>query len=152
MNPEVSREEILQWLSTNGWSPGRDIADKAREFIDDAVADSVAEGFPVVPSESAERFVRTYGLLQLRHPGDPDEKLVTNPTGGYEGDFEEIAELAQEIGKSLFRVGYDLPEGGIFALAEDGCFYYIHHTGASYIGADEYEAFGNWLRGNFQSI
>ncbi|MFG2208685.1 SUKH-3 domain-containing protein [Streptomyces sp. NPDC048638] len=134
MIPELRREEILQWLSANGWSPDRDISDKAREFIDDAVAESAAEGFPVAPSDTAERFVHTYGLLHLRHSRDPDEKFITNPTGGYEGDFEEIAELSEEIGKSLFWVGYDLPEGSIFTLADDGGFYYIHHTGAFYIG------------------
>lgn len=148
----MSRGEILQWLSRNGWSPDRGIAEKAREFISEVVADSEKEGFPVSPFAAAERFIASYGLLKLVHPSDPANELVTNPTGGYDGDFSEIAELSQELGKRLFRVGYDLPDGAILIVAEDGEFYCIHHTGAYYLGGDEFAFFDNWVRGNLQSV
>ncbi|MFJ9411090.1 SUKH-3 domain-containing protein [Streptomyces sp. NPDC101393] len=148
----MSRESVAEWLTVNGWTPERDISEKAGEFIHHAIQESNEEGCPVVAFEGVEDFIRSYGLLRLTHPSDPKESLIINPTGGYEGDFREIEELAQEIGKRLFRVGYDMPEGGIFVLAEDGSLYYLHHTGTYYLGADEYEAFSNWVRGNLQSV
>ncbi|WP_260638790.1 SUKH-3 domain-containing protein [Streptomyces angustmyceticus] len=148
----MSRGEILQWLCRNGWSSDRRIEEKAREFISEAVAESKEEGYPVTSFEVVERFIASYGLLKLIHPSDPDNQLVTNPTGGYDGDFSEIAELSQELGKRLFRIGYDLPDGAIFVVAEDGEFYSIHHTGTYYLGGNEIEFFVNWVRGNLQSV
>ncbi|WP_438484842.1 SUKH-3 domain-containing protein [Streptomyces sp. S186] len=78
--------------------------------------------------------------------------MIINPTSGYEGDFSEIADLSQELWKRLFRVGYDLPDAGIFVVAEDGEFYGIHHTGAYYLGSDELEFFSNWVRGDLQGV
>ncbi|MFI1295383.1 SUKH-3 domain-containing protein [Streptomyces noursei] len=49
-------------------------------------------------------------------------------------------------------VGYDLPDGGIFVVAEDGDFYCIHHTGAYHLGSDEFEFFNNWVKGDLQSV
>ncbi|MGW2024112.1 SUKH-3 domain-containing protein [Streptomyces decoyicus] len=148
----MSRGEVLQWLSRNGWSPGRGMEEKAREFISEVVAESEEEGFPVVSFDVAERFIASYGFLELVHPSDPANKLITNPTGGYDGDFSEIAELAQELGERLFRVGYDIPDGAILIVSEGGEFYCIHHTGAYYLGSDEFEFFDNWVRGNLQSV
>ncbi|MGX1853031.1 SUKH-3 domain-containing protein [Streptomyces sp. NPDC055299] len=152
MPAPMSRDEILQWLTRNGWSPDRGIEEKAREFISEVVAESVKEGFPAIPFDAAVRFIGSYGLLKLTHPSDPESELITNPTGGYEGDFSEITELSHELGKRLFRVGYDLPDGGIFVVAEDGDFYCIHHTGAYYLGSDEFEFFNNWMRGDLQNV
>ncbi|MER0479930.1 SUKH-3 domain-containing protein [Streptomyces sp. Edi2] len=142
----MSRGEIQQWLSGNGWSPDRgnsgkrgngDIGEKARAFLAEAVAESEAEGFPMASFGVAERFIASYGLLRLVHPSDPTSLLITNPTGGCDGDFREIAELSRELQKRLFRIGYDLPDGAIFLVAEDGAFYCCHHTGAYGLGADE---------------
>ncbi|MFD0233375.1 SUKH-3 domain-containing protein [Streptomyces decoyicus] len=148
----MSRGEVLQWLSRNGWSPGRGMEEKARKFISEVVAESEEEGFPVVSFDVAERFIASYGFLELVHPSDPANKLITNPTGGYDGDFSEIAGLAQELGERLFRVGYDIPDGAILIVSEGGEFYCIHHTGAYYLGSDEFEFFDNWVRGNLQSV
>ncbi|MFF8785556.1 SUKH-3 domain-containing protein [Streptomyces sp. NPDC015125] len=152
MLAEISRGEILQWLSGNGWSPDRRIEEKAREFIAEAVAESEEEGFPMASFGVAERFIASYGLLRLAHPSDPTSLLITNPTGGYDGDFGEIAELSRELRKRLFRIGYDLPEGAVFLVAEDGAFYCSHHTGAYGLGADEGEFFSNWIRGNLRAV
>ncbi|MFE7313154.1 SUKH-3 domain-containing protein [Streptomyces sp. NPDC057555] len=152
MSVSMSRDEVLQWLTRNGWSPDRNVEEKAREFISEVVAESEEEGFPAVLFEVALSFITTYGLLKLTHPTDSDSSLITNPTGGYEGDFSEIDELSQELEKRLFRVGYDLPDGGIFVVAEDGEFYCIHHTGAYYLGSDEFEFFSNWVKGDLQSV
>ncbi|MFE1767875.1 SUKH-3 domain-containing protein [Streptomyces angustmyceticus] len=148
----MSRGEIVQWLVRSGWSPDRNIGEKARAFLWDAVAESEKEGFPVVLFEAAERFVASYGLLELVHPSDPVSRLVTNPTGGYDGDFREIAELSRELGKRLFRVGYDLPDGAIMIVAEDGGFYCVHHTGTYFLGADACAFFRNWARGDLRSV
>ncbi|MFJ5673666.1 SUKH-3 domain-containing protein [Streptomyces sp. NPDC093097] len=152
MPASMSGDEVLQWLTRNGWSPGRTVGETARDFVSEVVAESEAEGFPAVPFGAALRFIATYGALELTHPNDPESRLITNPTGGYEGDFGEIAELSRELGKRLFRIGYDLPDGGIFVVAEGGEFYCIHHTGAYFLGSDEFEFFSNWVRGDLQSL
>ncbi|WP_143179777.1 SUKH-3 domain-containing protein [Streptomyces yunnanensis] len=152
MPVSMSRDEVLQWLTRNGWSPDRGIEEEAREFVSEVVAESEKEGFSAIPFDAAVRFITTYGLLTLTHPSDPESKLISNPTGGYEGDFSEIADLSRELGKHLFRIGYDLPDAGIFVVAEDGEFYCIHHTGAYYLGSDAFEFFGNWAKGDMQSV
>ncbi|MFB6438102.1 SUKH-3 domain-containing protein [Streptomyces sp. NPDC056411] len=152
MLAEMSREEILQWLTENGWSPERQVGERCAEFISAAVEDSVGEGFPVTPFETAESFLASFGLLTLAHPTDSESRLVINPTGGYEGDFGEIAELSEELNRRLFRVGYDLPDGGIMLVAEDGGFYCLHHAGSFSLGNGAYEFFRNWVRGDLRSV
>ncbi|MFG2527919.1 SUKH-3 domain-containing protein [Streptomyces sp. NPDC048516] len=70
----------------------------------------------------------------------------------HDGDFSEIAELSRELGKRLFRVGYDLPDGAIFVVAENGEFYSVHHTGTFYLDGSEFEFFDNWVKGDLQSV
>ncbi|MFH8405018.1 SUKH-3 domain-containing protein [Streptomyces sp. NPDC018019] len=147
-----SRDDVQAWLEGSGWFPGRDVTEKVTEFIDDAVRQSEDQGFPTPPVSVAVEFLRSYGLLDLTHPRNDEKSLSMNPTGGYEGDFEEIAELADEVGGRLFRVGYDLPEGGIVLMGENGRFYYHHWSGTYLMGDDVHEALGNWLTGDFQEL
>ncbi|MFH8595691.1 SUKH-3 domain-containing protein [Streptomyces rimosus] len=147
-----SRADVQEWLEQSGWFPGRDVTEKVAEFIDDAVRQSEEQGFPAPPIAAAVEFLRTYGLLELRHPRDGDKTLDVNPTGGYEGDFAEIDELARDMGSGLFRVGYDLPEGGIVLMDEHGRFIYHHWSGTYLMGADFHEALANWLTGDFQEL
>ncbi|MEU4199410.1 SUKH-3 domain-containing protein [Streptomyces sp. NPDC026294] len=152
MSDGFSRDDVQAWLERSGWFPGRDVTEKVTEFINDAVRQSDEQGFPTPPTATATEFLRSYGLLELKHPRNDDKTLDVNPTGGYEGDFEEIDELAREVGNRLFRVGYDLPEGGIILMDENGRFFYHHWSGAYFMGNDFHEALGNWLAGDLQEL
>ncbi|MFC5721705.1 SUKH-3 domain-containing protein [Streptomyces gamaensis] len=139
--------EVLSWLTENGWSPGRDIGTECDEDIDVRVRDSERQGTPLQPSDAAKRIIRTYGLLKLKHPRVSGRILKMEPAAGYEGDAEDISELASNLGCRLFPVGYDSEEFGLVLVDERGRFFYLHHTGGYFWGADEDEAFTRFLTG-----
>ncbi|MEW2527666.1 SUKH-3 domain-containing protein [Streptomyces sp. NPDC047071] len=141
-------QEVRAWLEGNGWVPGRDIGEaEAGELIDVRVQDSRRQGNPLVPVDAAVRVIRAYGGLTLRHPRVEDFAMEMRPTVGYEGDAALISELATQIGKRLFPVGYDSAEYGLILVDEIGRFFHLHHTGAYFWGLDEQDAFARFLSG-----
>ncbi|WP_206502441.1 SUKH-3 domain-containing protein [Streptomyces chrestomyceticus] len=152
MTDGKSKYDIDQWLRDNGWTPERDVSDRIPAFIEDAVQQAEDDGHPAPVFEAAKRFLVSYGLLELRHPRKADWVLETNPAGGHEGDFEDIAELSEELGIGLFRVGYDEPESASILMDESGRFYYHHWSDNYFLGNNEREAFANWLVNNYQGL
>jgi SUKH-3 immunity protein len=139
--------EVADWLTEHGWFPGRDIGQQAEELIALRVQDSERQHHPLVPVEAAGRIIHSYGLLELGHPRLPTRALVMDPTGRYEGDAAQIAELAANLGQRLFPVGYEASELGLILVDETGRFFHLHHTGAYFIGSDEDDAFSRFLTG-----
>ncbi len=146
------RGEVERWLVRNGWEPGRDVSGRVAEFIECAEDWANREGFPAPVFDAARDFLRSYGLLELKAEKHPGRSLEINPAGGHEGDYESIAELTEELGVRLFRVGFDMPECGRILMDEAGRFYYLHWSGSYVLGNDVYEALGNWLVNNLQEL
>ncbi|MEV4743336.1 SUKH-3 domain-containing protein [Streptomyces sp. NPDC049555] len=140
--------EVAGWLTEHGWFPGRDIGPRADELIQVRVDDATRQGWQLAPLETAVRFVHEYGDLELRSPRkSPDVVLTIKPTGGYEGDVEDFAELGEGLGVRLFPVAYETYERGIWLVDETGRFFYWHHTGGYFLGENEYEAFAAAMSG-----
>ncbi|WP_052869792.1 SUKH-3 domain-containing protein [Streptomyces niger] len=147
MGPDQPTLEVRDWLARSGWTPGRDIGEQAEELIRVRMQDAERQGVPLTPVPAAVRIVHTFGLLRLDHPTSPRFAWVMKPTIGYEGDAEEIQELASGLGEQLFPVGYEAAEGGLLLVDEKGRFFHLHHTGGYYLGQNEYDAFSRFLLG-----
>ncbi|WP_411151353.1 SUKH-3 domain-containing protein [Streptomyces sp. A30] len=138
--------EVLDWLTANGWTPGRDIGEHAEKLVEVRVRDAERQGVALLPSPVAVRVIHAYGLLRFPHP-KADESWVMKPTVGYEGDAALIAELAAGLGTSLFPVGYEESERGLILVDKSGRWFHLHHTGGYFMGDDEYDAFSRFLSG-----
>lgn len=68
-----------------------------------------------------------------------------DPTVTYKGDTENIRELAESLGTSLFPVGYESSEAGFILVDATGRFFLLHHTGGYFLGFDEHDAFKRFL-------
>ncbi|MER6075436.1 SUKH-3 domain-containing protein [Streptomyces sp. NPDC001817] len=140
-------QDVLLWLTANGWSPARDIGEEAGELVRVCVQHSERQGVPLVPVLAAVHVIRTYGRLRLPQPNTPGVAWVMEPTVGYEGDAAAIMQLAAGLGTALFPVGYEATEGGLLLVDEKGRFFHLHHTGGYYLGNDEFDAFARFLQG-----
>ncbi|MGW1428889.1 SUKH-3 domain-containing protein [Streptomyces sp. NPDC002431] len=138
-------KEILDWLNRNGWFPGRDIGDSARDLIQVRLQDAESQGFPLEVVEAAARVIRAYGLLDLKHPRASHSAFEMEPTGGYDGDAREIAEMAAALGVPLFPVGFESSELGIILVDKIGRWFLLHHTGGYFLGEDAHEAFSRFI-------
>ncbi|MEU6119588.1 SUKH-3 domain-containing protein [Streptomyces sp. NPDC047117] len=148
MTPTTPPPDVLAWLTQHGWFDGRDIGDEAQHLISVRLQDAAEQGFPLEAVEAAVRIIRTYGLLKLTHPRASDSAFEMEPTGGYEGDAREIAEMASGLGKKLFPVGFESSEYGLLLVDETGRWFLLHHTGGYFLGEDEYDAFSRFMTGD----
>ncbi|MEU7482595.1 SUKH-3 domain-containing protein [Streptomyces sp. NPDC042319] len=142
---------VSDWLAANGWTPGRDIGARADELIRIRVDDAERQGTPLTPPPSAVRVIRTYGSLHLDHPTVRNSAWDMEPTAGYDGDAEDIREMATGLGATLFPVGYETSEYALLLVDEKGRFFSLHHTGGHYLGENEFDAFDRFLRGGHAS-
>ncbi|MEU0838029.1 SUKH-3 domain-containing protein [Streptomyces sp. NPDC005962] len=147
MDSEQPPSEVHGWLTRIGWSPGRDIGERADELIQVRVRDAERQGAPLTPVPAAVRFIHTYGLLSLSHPTVQGVALVVEPTVGYDGDVKSIRELARGLGVEIFPIGYESSEQGIILADETGRFFHLHHTGGYYLGENEFDAFSRFMGG-----
>ncbi|MEU5163289.1 SUKH-3 domain-containing protein [Streptomyces sp. NPDC020875] len=134
-------EEVNAWLLAHGRRPGREDEPgnraRADRLIEVRVRRSAAEGFPLLPWDGVRRFVASYVGLEFPVPLAPERRFRADPTFGYAGDSESITELAESLGRRLFPVGWETAENGIVLLDDTGRFFYLHHTGPYFLGADE---------------
>ncbi|SCF57858.1 SUKH-3 domain-containing protein [Streptomyces sp. Ncost-T10-10d] len=147
MSSEGFTPEVRDWLTANGWSPGRDIGDHAEELIQVRVQDAQRQGIALTPMPAAVHVIHTFGLLHLTHPTAQDISWITAPTLGYEGDARAIQELAFGLGTELFPIGYESSEYGILLIDERGRFFHLHHTGGYYLGENTADTFSRFLIG-----
>ncbi|WP_307843132.1 SUKH-3 domain-containing protein [Streptomyces triculaminicus] len=140
--------EVTEWLTRNGWSPGRDIGAKADELVRIRIEDAARQGWPMEELEVATRFIRSYGELELSYPWTaPKPALIFNPTVGYDRDVEVFDELAEGLGKKVFPVAYEAHEPGLWVIDQAGRFFYLHYTGGYFLGENEYDALAGALHG-----
>lgn len=139
-------QEVIAWLTSNGWTPDRDLGERAAELVEVRVRDAERQGVALSPSPAATRVVNAYGLLRLPHPKAAETWLM-KPTLGYEGDAALIQELATGLGVSLFPVGYEESERGLILVDETGRWFHLHHTGGYFLGVNDYDAFSRFLSG-----
>ncbi|MDH6118679.1 hypothetical protein ABH930_003624 [Kitasatospora sp. GAS204A] len=147
MAPPPTGRETEDWLTSHGWYPGRDIGARAEQLIALLVEDAEEQGSPLAPSRAAAEFLHTFGDLTLIYPGGSGVSMILQPTPGYDGDAEDINELAESLGEALFPVGYETSEDGTVLITPRGRFFYLHHTGGYYLGEDAWEAFETRLSG-----
>ncbi|MFE2555943.1 SUKH-3 domain-containing protein [Streptomyces sp. NPDC059352] len=143
----MTGDEVEAALTEAGWSPGRDIGERLPgllRFVTERFAD---EGHPVEPFRAARDFVREFGGLRLVIPGTPPDAIGLTPHWIYEESAEDVAELAANLGRRLFPVGYEEFDGGMVLVDETGRFFLLHHTGPYCVGQNPYEAIGGLLRG-----
>lgn len=112
MAPPPTGRETEDWLTSHGWYPGRDIGARAEQLIALLVEDAEEQGSPLAPSRAAAEFLHTFGDLTLIYPGGSGVSMILQPTPGYDGDAEDINELAESLGEALFPVGYETSEDG----------------------------------------
>jgi len=145
--PRMTTEEVEAVLTEAGWSRGRDIGAQLPGLLS-FVADRFAEeGHPVEAFQAAQDFVREFGGLRLVIPGTPPDAVGFTPHWIYEESGEDVAELARNVGKKLFPVGYETFDGAMVLIDETGRFFLMHHTGPYFLGANTYEAISCLLRG-----
>ncbi|KUM99646.1 hypothetical protein AQI95_37360 [Streptomyces yokosukanensis] len=140
-----SRLSASEWLVENGWFPGRDIGEQAQELINFRLQDAERQGYPLTPFGKAVEIVHSYGLLELPHPRAQGRSLVMDPKARHEGDVEEIAELAANLGQLLFPVGYETADLSLLLVDEGERFFYLHHTGSYYVGAGVDDMFARFI-------
>jgi hypothetical protein len=115
-------QEIHDWLTANGWYPGRDIGEEAERLIGVRLQDARGQGATLTPAEPAVRVTHTYGGLRLK-------------------------ELAEALGVELFSVGCESAEFSLILVDETGRFFLLHHTGGYYAGDSDFDAFRRFIEG-----
>ncbi|MCB5179672.1 SUKH-3 domain-containing protein [Streptomyces antimicrobicus] len=152
MREPASPEEVDAWLRQHGWTPEHRDRAAAERLIAERVADADRQGFPLEPWEEVVDFVSRYVGHVFPMPQAPDRRFMPDPTLGYEDDAEDIVELASDIGRKLFPVGYETIEAGIVLMDDLGRFFYLHHTGPYFLGKDEHQALSSLMRGDQDEV
>lgn len=133
-------EDVDAWFRAHGWSLGRDVSDAVPAMVDEIAGRYREAGFPVAPLGTATAFLTEHGGLRLTLDAARQDHLYLTPYLGYGSAPADVAALARDLGVRLFPVGLDGSEGSPVLLDERGRFFYLHHTGAYYMGADKHEA------------
>ncbi|WP_328942016.1 SUKH-3 domain-containing protein [Streptomyces sp. NBC_00250] len=133
-------EDVDAWFRDHGWFPGRDVAGTVPAMVDEITGQYREAGFPVEPFEAATAFLAEHGGLRLTIDAAREDYLYFTPYLGFRSAPAEVAELSRELGVRLFPVGLDGSEGSPVLIDERGRFFFVHHTGAYYMGADKHEA------------
>ncbi|WP_395364933.1 SUKH-3 domain-containing protein [Streptomyces sp. YH02] len=145
--PRMTTEEVEAVLTEAGWTRGRDIGAQLPELLGVVTERFAEEGHPVEAFRAAQDFVREFGGIRLVIPGTPPDAVAFTPHWIYEESAEDVAELAANVGKKLFPVGYESFDGSMVLIDETGRFFLMHHTGPYFLGANTYEAISCLLRG-----
>ncbi|MEU7074254.1 SUKH-3 domain-containing protein [Streptomyces narbonensis] len=135
-----TREDVDAWFGEHGWLPGRDVTEQATAMIKEVAGQYREAGFPVEAFEAATAFLAEHGGLRLAIDEPREEYLYFTPYLGYRSAPADVAELSRDLGVRLFPVGLDSSDSSPVLIDEGGRFFYLHHTGAYYMGADKYEA------------
>ncbi|MER5962687.1 SUKH-3 domain-containing protein [Streptomyces sp. NPDC002057] len=133
-------EDVDAWFREYGWFPGRDVSETVPAMVDEITGQYRDGGFPVEPFEAATAFLAEHGGLRLTIDAKREDYLYFTPYLGYRSVPSDVAELSRDLGVRLFPVGLDGSEGSPVLMDERGRFFFMHHTGNYYMGADKYEA------------
>jgi len=132
--------DVDAWFAEYGWYPGRNVADQVPAIVAEIAEESRNDGFPMEPFTAATDFLAEHAGLRVTLDARREDYLHFTPVIVWDGTSEEIAELSRRLGVRLFPVAWDSSEGEVMVVDEQGRFFYMHHTGNYYMGADKYEA------------
>lgn len=132
--------DVEAWFTEYGWYPGRNVADQVPAIVAEITEESRNDGFPMEPFAAATDFIAEHAGLRLTLDARREDYLHLTPVIVWGSTSEEIAELSRHLGVRLFPVGWDSSEGEVMVVDEQGRFFFMHHTGNYYMGADKYEA------------
>ncbi|MFD3992685.1 SUKH-3 domain-containing protein [Streptomyces sp. NPDC058583] len=132
--------DVDAWFAEYGWFPGRDVADLVPAIVAEIAEDSRNHGFPMEPFAAATDFLAEHAGLRVTLDARREDHLHFTPVIVWGSTSEDIAELSRCLGVRLFPVGRDSSEGEVMVMDEQGRFFFMHHTGNYYMGADKYEA------------
>ncbi|WP_030690093.1 SUKH-3 domain-containing protein [Streptomyces globisporus] len=133
-------QDVDAWFGEYGWFPGRDVAGLVPAILADVTEDARRKGFPLEPFAAATEFLTEHAGLRLTIDARRGDHLHLTPALLWHSTAGDIAELSRHLGARLFPVGWDSSEGSPFVIDEQGRFFYLHHTGDYYMGADKHEA------------
>jgi hypothetical protein len=151
MATRPSPQEVEELLQEAGWHPGRDIADEARELMSFVIDDLAAHDCHLSSFPEAERFLRSFGNLDIAYPYTEDRTEHFTTNSRFCSDVaEEIADLQESIKRPVFPVGTEKIEGGLALIDSEECFFYIHHSGTYYLGKGVHEALANLTVSEFR--
>ncbi|CAM5387608.1 hypothetical protein GCM10010230_08420 [Streptomyces narbonensis] len=135
-----TREDVDAWFGEHGWFPGRDAAERVPAIVAEITEECRRAGYPLEPFAAATDFLAEHAGLRLTLDARREEYLHFTPALVWHSTPGDIAELSRNLGIRLFPVGYDSSEGSPLLVDARGRFFYQHHTGDYYMGADKYEA------------
>ncbi|MFJ5832950.1 SUKH-3 domain-containing protein [Streptomyces sp. NPDC093089] len=133
-------QDVDAWFGEHGWFPGRDVAGLVPAILADVTEDSRRQGFPLAPFPAATDFLAEHAGLRLTLDARRGDHLHLTPALPWHSAAGAIAELGRRLGVPLFPVGVDCSEGSPVVIDDRGRFFYLHHTGDYYMGADKHEA------------
>ncbi|MFJ5142149.1 SUKH-3 domain-containing protein [Streptomyces sp. NPDC088707] len=133
-------DDVDAWFREHGWFPGRDVSETVPAMVAQVTGQYRDAGYPVEPFEAATAFLAEHGGLRLTIDARREDYLYFTPHLGYGSTPSDVAELSRDLGVRLFPVGLDGSEGSPVLMDEGGRFFFMHHTGNYYMGADKYEA------------
>ncbi|MEU3746424.1 MULTISPECIES: SUKH-3 domain-containing protein [Streptomyces] len=132
--------DVDAWFGEYGWFPGRNVADQVPAIVTEITEECRSEGFPLEPFAAATDFLTEHAGLQVAIDVPRKEYLEFAPALVWDSTSEDIAELSRNLGVRLFPIGWDSSEGSPLVIDEQGRWFFMHHTGNYYMGADKYEA------------
>ncbi|WP_030070804.1 SUKH-3 domain-containing protein [Streptomyces natalensis] len=151
MTAGLTRKEIDQLLTDAGWHPGRDVGDRVSELAEFVVADLAAHGCQVSLFSEAEAFLRSYGFLDVSFPYDEERTDHFNTCARFCNDRAgDISELADELQRPVFPVGWDKVEAGLVVMDPAQRMFYIHHSGIYFAGVGIHEVITSLSTGKLQ--
>ncbi|ALO11642.1 hypothetical protein AQF52_6049 [Streptomyces venezuelae] len=132
--------DVDAWFGEYGWFPGRNVADQVPAIVAEITEECRSEGFPLESFAAATDFLTEHAGLQVTIDVPRKEYLEFAPALVWDSTSEDIAELSRNLGVRLFPIGWDSSEGSPLVIDEQGRWFFMHHTGNYYMGADKYEA------------
>lgn len=132
--------DVDAWFAEYGWSPGRNVAEQASVFAEEAVEESRKRGFPVVPFPAATDFLAEHVGLRVMHDVQRDDYVDFRTAPAWGHLFEDMAELSRRLDVRLFPIGWDSTDGEVYVIDERGRFFCMHHTGDYFMGTGKHEA------------
>ncbi|MGW4378487.1 YwqJ-related putative deaminase [Kitasatospora sp. NPDC004531] len=126
----------LSWLAGCGWSPSRDIGERARELLADWVR---ADGGQAGEESAALSFLGRFGDLTLPTASGGVLRTVPTAPAGPES-AAALAELAAALGEPVVPVGAELDGPGRLVVSAGGSFFHLGADEVEFLGVNPYEA------------
>ncbi|MFJ5921363.1 YwqJ-related putative deaminase [Kitasatospora sp. NPDC092948] len=130
-------DATMAWLAGCGWSPSRDIGERARELLAGWMrgpADDGSEGEESAAVREALSFLGRFGDLTL--PTASGGALRTVPPAPVAD--AELAELAEGLGDPVVPVGTEVDGPGQLVVSGGGSYFFLSDDGVEFLGLNPY--------------